>query len=227
MGEDGSVNDDALDLRRMRDDYRTAQRLDEADLAADWPTQFEAWFAEAVAAGEREPNAMTLATADQRGRPSARTVLLKHFDRRGFVFFTNLGSRKATEALANPYASLVFRWLARHRQVVVCGTVEQASRHEVEEYFAHRPRGGQLGAWASPQSEVVASRRELDEAYAAVAARFAEAGEGGVPVPPHWGGLRVVPETVEFWQGRDDRMHDRLRYRRVADEVWTVERLAP
>jgi pyridoxamine 5'-phosphate oxidase len=215
----------AGDLRRLRHDYRSGVPLVESDLAADWPTQFETWFTEAVAAGEREPNAMTLATADSHGRPSARTVLLKHYDSRGFVCTTNLRSRKATEALANPYASLVFRWLAQHRQVVVGGAVEPLSRAEAEEYFAHRPRGAQLGAWASAQSQLLDSRQELDEAYAAAAARF-PAG-GGVPAPPHWGGLRVVPDTVEFWQGRDDRLHDRLRFRRVADEVWTVERLAP
>jgi pyridoxamine 5'-phosphate oxidase len=215
----------AGDLRRLRYEYRAGVPLDESDLAADWPAQFEIWFAEAVAAGEREPNAMTLATADSHGRPSARTVLLKHYDARGFVCTTNLRSRKATEALANPYASLVFRWLVPHRQVVVAGVVEPLPRAEAEEHFAHRPRGSQLGAWASPQSQLLASRQELDEAYAAAATRFPA--DVPVPAPPHWGGLRVVPDTVEFWQGRDDRLHDRLRFRRVADEVWTVERLAP
>lgn len=206
----------------MRQEY-PGEALDEAGLAGDWPAQFGAWLADAVAAGEPEPNAMVLATADPSGRPSARNVLLKGYDAGGFVCFTNLRSRKATEALANPYASLVFSWLARHRQVVVCGAVAPVPRAEVEAYFARRPRGAQVGAWASPQSQVLASRGELDDAYAAASARFPDA----VPAPPHWGGLRVVPETVEFWQGRPDRLHDRLRFRRVGGEMWVVERLAP
>lgn len=214
--------DDTSPLARLREDYHADTRLDERDLTATWPEQFGAWLADAVAAGVTEPNAMTLATADPTGRPSARTVLLKHYDERGFVCFTNLGSRKATEAHANPYASLVFAWLPRHRQVVVCGTVEPVDHREVAEYFAVRPRGAQLGAWASPQSQVIAGRQELDGAQAATAARF----DGPVPPPPHWGGLRIVPETVEFWQGRADRLHDRLRFRRTGDG-WTVERLAP
>jgi pyridoxamine 5'-phosphate oxidase len=231
VGKDVGVNEVSGDeaatsagpaLHRMRRDY-PAQVLDEASLAEDWPTQFGAWLADAIAAGVPEPNAMVLATADPAGRPSARTVLLKGYDRAGFVCYTNLGSRKGTEALANPYASLVFCWLELHRQVVVCGAVGALSRAEVAAYFAHRPRGAQLGAWASPQSQVIASRKELDAGYADAAARFPEQ----VPPPPHWGGLRVVPDSVEFWQGRPDRLHDRLRFRRVADEIWAIERLAP
>jgi pyridoxamine 5'-phosphate oxidase len=223
-GQDGPVSrdpPDLPDLANLRSDYRTSG-LSEADLAADWLSQFHAWLADAIAAGVSEPNAMTLATADRSGRPSARTVLLKQYDRRGFVFFTNLGSRKATEALSNPYAALVFAWLARHRQVVVCGTVAELPRADTEAYFAHRPRGAQLGAWASSQSRVLASRAELERGYAEVAGRF----PGRVPAPPDWGGLRVVPESVEFWQGSADRLHDRLRYRR-AGAGWLVERLAP
>lgn len=212
------------DLTRMRRDY--AERpLDEAGLAADWSTQFGAWLADAVAAQVEEPNAMTLATADAAGRPSARTVLLKGVDRDGFVFFTNLRSRKAAEVLGNPYASLVFCWYPLHRQVVVCGSISTVGREEVDSYFAGRPRGAQLGAWASPQSQVIRSRQVLDEAFQAAEARFA--GAERVPAPPHWGGLRVVPETVEFWQGRADRLHDRLRFRRVPGGRWVVERLAP
>jgi pyridoxamine 5'-phosphate oxidase len=151
-------------------------------------------------------------------------VLLKAYDPRGFVLFTNYRSRKAAEAFANPYASLVFFWHPLHRQVVICGGVEKVSREETEEYFAHRPRGAQLGAWASPQSSVIPSREVLEANWREQAARWPEAEP--VPAPEHWGGLRVVPETVEFWQGRPSRMHDRLRYRRAGVD-WVVERLAP
>lgn len=216
------MNMDLPDLHRMRQEYASAG-FDEADLAGDWPTQLGRWLADAVAAGEPEPNAMVLATADVAGRPSARTVLLKGYDERGLVCFTNLQSRKAREARANPYASLVFTWLRLQRQVVVCGAVAEVAPAEVAAYFAERPRGAQLGAWASPQSQVLGSRRELEEAYASTAARFPEA----VPPPPHWGGLRVAPDSVEFWRGRPDRLHDRLRFRRGSDGTWVVERLAP
>lgn len=195
-------------------------------LAASWVEQFDEWFAAAVSSGLLvEPNAMVFATAAPDGRPSARTVLLKGYDPAGFVLFTNYGSRKAREAAANPYASLVFSWVALERQVVVCGSVQRVSREETAEYFASRPRGSQLGAWASPQSEVLPSREPLDAALVALADRWPEGAE--IPPPAHWGGLRVVPETVEFWQGRPDRLHDRLRYRRVEGDDWVVERLAP
>ncbi|HEY8451419.1 MAG: pyridoxamine 5'-phosphate oxidase [Micromonosporaceae bacterium] len=217
------MSDNLPPLSTLREEYDSDRVLTEGDLAGDWVTQFGAWLADAIAAGVPEPNAMTLATADARGRPSARTVLLKRYDARGFVCFTNLRSRKATEALSNPYASLVFAWTPLRRQVVVCGGVETVARPEVEEYFATRPRGSQLSAWASPQSQVISSRAELEAAFAAAAERFGDR----VPAPPHWGGLRIVPETVEFWQGRRDRLHDRLRYRRVAGGEWVVERLAP
>jgi pyridoxamine 5'-phosphate oxidase len=208
----------------MRLDYTERGALLEADLAADWPTQFAGWFAEATAFGLSEPNAMIVATADRSGRPSARTVLLKAYDERGFVFYTNYASRKGTEALANPYASLVFPWFPIQRQVIVAGAVEPVTRVETEEYFASRPRGSQLGAWASPQSQVVPDRTAVEAGLAAAIERFGD--EGPVPAPPHWGGLRVVPDTVEFWQGRRNRLHDRLRYRRTASG-WLVERLAP
>jgi pyridoxamine 5'-phosphate oxidase len=164
-----------------------------------------------------------VATADRDGRPSARTVLLKGYDVRGLVFFTNYTSRKGTEALENPYAGLVFPWFPMQRQVLVEGAVEKVSRAETEAYFATRPRGSQLGAWASPQSQVVPDRAAVDAGLAAAVDRF---GDGPVPAPPHWGGLRVVPETVEFWQGRSSRLHDRLRYRRTSGR-WLIERLAP
>ncbi|MFB6395000.1 pyridoxamine 5'-phosphate oxidase [Polymorphospora lycopeni] len=208
----------------MRQEYAAETGLSRADLAADWHTQFARWFADAVAYGLPEPNAMVVATADPAARPSARTVLLKAYDAAGLVFYTNYESRKGVEALANPYASLLFPWFAMQRQVIVCGRVEPVARAETEEYFAARPRGSQLGAWASPQSRVLADRAELDAGYAAVADRF---GAGPVPPPPHWGGLRVVPDSVEFWQGRASRLHDRLRYRRTEGGSWTVERLAP
>jgi pyridoxamine 5'-phosphate oxidase len=208
----------------MRQDYARSG-LSRAELAAGWPEQFERWLADALAFGLPEPNAMIVATADRDARPSARTVLLKGYDERGFVFFTNYLSRKGTEALANPYASLVFPWFAMQRQVVVGGSVRPVERAETEAYFAGRPLGSQLSAWASPQSQVVADRAALDARYADAQARF---GDGPVPAPSDWGGLRVTPETVEFWQGRTGRLHDRLRYRDLgAPSGWVVERLGP
>src|SRR4051794_17798395 len=208
----------------MRRDYTERDPFLETDLAADWVGQFADWFAAAVAVGLPEPNAMIVGTATRDGRPSARTVLLKGYDVRGFVFYTNYESRKGTEAAENAYASLVFPWFPMQRQVIVAGAVEKVSRAETEAYFATRPRGSQLGAWASPQSRVVPDRAAVDDALAEVVKRF---GDGPVPPPPHWGGLRVVPETVEFWQGRSSRLHDRLRFRRTDEGSWVVERLAP
>lgn len=209
----------------MRNEYAADQGLSEADLAPDWHTQFDRWFADAVAFPLPEPNAMVVATADAAGRPSGRTVLLKGYDPEGFVFYTNYDSRKGAEATANPWASLVFPWFPMQRQVVVTGQVARVDRAETEAYFASRPRGSQLGAWASTQSRVIADRAALDDAYAAVVERFA--GVEPIPAPPHWGGLRVRPETVEFWQGRASRLHDRLRFRRTEGGGWVTERLAP
>lgn len=208
----------------MRRDYTERAPLLESGLAADWTAQFADWFAEATAWGLPEPNAMIVATADAQGRPSARTVLLKGYDEHGFVFFTNYASRKGDELAVNPYASLVFPWFPMQRQVIVAGPVERVSRAETEEYFASRPRGSQLGAWASPQSRVLPGREAVEAGLAEVVERF---GDGPVPAPPHWGGLRVRPETVEFWQGRSNRLHDRLRFRRTGPDDWVVERLAP
>lgn len=213
---------EAADVAALRREYRRAG-LSERDLAATWAEQFARWFGEAVAAGVPEPNALVLGTATPDGVPSARTVLLKAQDARGLVVFTNLTSRKAREAAANPRASMVFGWLELERQVVVLGTVEQVSRAEAEAYFRSRPRGAQLGAWTSRQSSVIASREELESRHRELEKRFAGR---DVPAPSFWGGLRVVPTSVEFWQGRPNRLHDRLRYRADAGG-WVVERLAP
>jgi pyridoxamine 5'-phosphate oxidase len=209
-------------LADLRKEYALAG-LNEKDLARDWFRQFEKWFQEAEAAKLTEPNAMTLSTASRDGKPSARTVLLKAVDGRGFVFFSNYESRKGRELEANPHASLVFPWLALERQVLVEGAVTKVAREESEAYFHSRPRASQLGAWVSQQSAIIAGRKVLEEAMKALETKYA--GQE-VPLPPHWGGWRLAPETVEFWQGRRSRLHDRLRYRRVKDG-WTVERLAP
>jgi len=205
----------------MRMEY--SGELTEESLAATWLDQFATWFADAVEAGLPEPNAMLLATASAEGRPSARTVLLKGYDQRGFTFFTNYDSRKGQDLAGNPRATLVFPWYHLHRQVIVSGTVARVPREETEEYFAVRPRGAQLGAWASPQSTVIETRAELEDRLAEAGSRF---GDGPIEPPPHWGGFRVAPEEVEFWQGRASRLHDRLRF--VTTEAGTrVERLAP
>jgi len=203
-----------------------AAGLEEESLAADPVSQFAEWLATAVDAGLAEPNAMVIATAPPSAAPSGRAVLLKGLDERGFVFFTNLGSRKATELAANPQAAAVFPWFALGRQVIVTGVVEPVSAAESDAYFVTRPRGAQLGAWASRQSAVIADRPALLAALAEVNARF---GDGPVPRPPFWGGLRLVHDEVEFWQGRPDRLHDRLRYRRDRTKAgaWVLERLSP
>jgi pyridoxamine 5'-phosphate oxidase len=185
--------------------------------------QFGRWFADAKAADLIEPNAMTLATADAGGRPSARMVLLKGFDQRGFVFYSNYGSRKAGELAGNPAAALVFWWPPLERQVRVEGGVERVTREESDAYFRTRPLGSRLGAWASEQSRVIVGRADLERRLEELEARF---GDGAVPLPPFWGGYRVQPEVIEFWQHRPNRLHDRLRYRRVPGG-WTIERLSP
>jgi pyridoxamine 5'-phosphate oxidase len=207
----------------LRMDYSRGT-LSESGVLADPIAQFRHWFDEARSAGIAEVNAMTLATANPSGAPSARVVLLKDLDARGFSFFTNYDSRKGREIALNPRASLCFYWQPLERQVRIEGNVEKTSREESEAYFRTRPLEAQIGAWVSRQSEVIESRQELERRQAEVAARFAGA---PVPLPDFWGGYRVVPETVEFWQGRPGRLHDRLRYERLAAGGWVIRRLSP
>lgn len=197
--------------------------LNEADLADDPFTQFNRWLTEALARDVPEPNAMTLATATRDGVPSARIVLLRGFDERGFVFFTNYESQKGRELAENPRAALVFYWPTLGRQVRITGEVTRVSREESEAYFHTRPRGSQLSAWASEQSAVIPDRATLEERLREIEQRF----PGEVPLPPFWGGYRVSPTTIEFWQGRTNRLHDRLRYTRQPDGTWRIERLSP
>ncbi|MFD3437330.1 pyridoxamine 5'-phosphate oxidase [Streptomyces sp. NPDC058685] len=207
----------------MREHYRSTPLL-ETDLAPTPMEQFARWFAQAASAGLHEPNAMVVSTATPDGRPSSRTVLLKQYDSRGFVFYTNYGSRKGREIAANAYVSLLFPWHPIARQVVVTGTAARIGREETVAYFRTRPHGSQLGAWASAQSSVIGSREELIRTYEELAARHPEGEQ--VPAPPEWGGLRVEPETVEFWQGHANRLHDRLRFT-SRDGAWDIERLSP
>lgn len=211
-----------MSAESMRVEYSKGA-LDEASAASDPIAQFRAWFDEAIAAGVPEPNAMTLATATPDGRPSARIVLLKGFDARGFSFYTNYESRKGRELAANPRASLVFFWHALERQVRIDGAVERVGDEESDHYFALRPRKSRLGALSSHQSEVVPGREALEAAMAE--AERLHPGEE-IPRPAYWGGYRVMPEEVEFWQGRRSRLHDRLRYRRTPTG-WALDRLSP
>lgn len=217
-------------LADLRVNYQ-AGTLEPADLPSHPLGAFVAWFSEAVASGMPEPNAMVLATADSTGQPSARTVLLKQADARGFVFYTNLESRKGSELGRNPHASCVFPWIALQRQVCVIGRAELIDRAEVAAYFSSRPRGSRLGAWASRQSTVLDDRSSLEQRYRDLEVAYPD---DAIPVPEFWGGWLIVPETVEFWQGRVSRLHDRLRFRRVSQSAqlddpsgWTLERLSP
>ncbi len=212
------------DLSGLREEY-WSRGFPRSGLTDDPLTLFGVWFEEWAAVEPYDPNAMLLATADDEGRPSARWVLLKGVDSRGFAFFTNLESRKGTDLAVNPRAALCFGWLEMGRQIRVEGPVEQIDGVEADTYFAGRPRGSQLSAWASPQSQVIADRQTLVEWVAEIEERY----PGDVPRPPNWGGYRMVPEEIEFWQGRFNRLHDRYRYRRDPDRPtgWRIDRLSP
>jgi pyridoxamine 5'-phosphate oxidase len=215
---------DEIDLAGLRREYEM-QGLRRADLHHDPIEQFATWFSTAVNSALPDANAISLATATSEGRPSVRVVLLKSFDRRGFVFFTNYQSSKGRELALNPQAAFVVYWVQLERQIRVTGRVEKTSRSESETYFLSRPRGSQLGAWVSHQSEVIDARRILEGRLAEMTERYTGR---EIELPPQWGGYRLVPETIEFWQGRANRLHDRFRYAREKDgSSWTIERLAP
>jgi pyridoxamine 5'-phosphate oxidase len=207
-----------------RKEYEQAA-LDEASIEPDPIRQFAAWYDAAVAAGVPEPEAMTLSTATPDGRPSARVVLLRGFDERGFCFFTNYESHKGRELAANPQAALTFHWAALERQVRIEGRAEQTTAAESDAYFTSRPSSSRIGAWSSPQSRVIADRAALEELFARFRAEHPD--DTAIPRPAHWGGFRLVPERIEFWQGRPSRLHDRLRFRRDSGGAWLLERLAP
>jgi pyridoxamine 5'-phosphate oxidase len=212
----------AMSIADLRREYARA-RLDESMVSPDPLVEFARWFDEAVKAKVVEPEAMTLATATPEGAPSARMVLLRGFDERGFVFYTDYRSQKGAELERNPRAALVFHWPELERQIRITGQVTQTAREESETYFQTRPRGSRIGAWASHQSKALASRRQLEERVAELESKYR--GQE-VPLPPYWGGLRLTPVAVEFWQGRENRLHDRIRYLRE-ESGWRIERLSP
>ena len=216
------MTDRPVNLADLRAEYSTVG-ITREELNDDPVAQFGAWFDQACASGIHEPNAMSLATAGSDGRPVARTVLLKQYDERGFVFFTNLESRKARHIAENPHAALLFPWVALERQILITGRVERVSVAEAAAYFVTRPVGSQLAAWASPQSTVLSSRGLLEAKWEEMKRKFAD---GKIPLPSFWGGYRVLPDLFEFWQGRASRMHDRFQYTRK-DGAWEIERLAP
>ncbi|QDL06545.1 pyridoxamine 5'-phosphate oxidase [Brasilonema octagenarum UFV-E1] len=207
----------------LRKDY-TLQSLSEKDVNSNPFIQFRQWFDQALAAQLPEPNAMTVATATVNGQPSARIVLLKGFDERGFIFYTNYNSHKGQQLAENPQASLVFWWAELERQVRICGSVEKVSENESDEYFYSRPLNSRLGAWASEQSQVIKSREALEQRMQELQIQYQNQ---DVKRPQHWGGLRVIPTEIEFWQGRSNRLHDRLLYTRLDDGSWKIQRLSP
>ena len=212
-----------MDVSELRRNY-TKGGLRRADLDADPLRQFEKWFGEAMASGIPEPNAMSLATATAGGAPSLRTVLLKSYDARGLVFYTSYESRKAREMAENPRVALMFPWVALERQIVITGTATKITAAESLKYFLSRPRGNQLGAWVSHQSHAVSSKQILLAKLDEMKKKFAA---GQIPLPPAWGGYRVAPDSIEFWQGGEDRLHDRFAYTLQPDGSWSIERLAP
>lgn len=212
-----------ISIADLRQNY-TQSGLLESDLSDDPIQQFQQWFDAVVSAELPEPNAMTLSTVSDEGKSSSRIVLLKGVDERGFVFYTNYDSRKGQDLVQSPWASLVFLWISLERQVRVEGAVEKVSRLETEAYFKSRPRGSQIGAWVSSQSEVIRDRQVLEDELARLTANY----DGKeIPCPPHWGGFRVSPTLIEFWQGRPNRLHDRLCYQLQSDQSWAIVRLAP
>lgn len=212
-----------MNIADLRQEYRQRD-LSREDLDSNPFQQFELWFQEACSADLPEPNAMSLATASASGAPSLRTVLLKYFDREGFVFFTNYESRKASQIAENPKVSLLFLWIALERQVIVEGTAAKIATSESLKYFATRPRGNQIGAWCSQQSTVISSRKLLEMQFEKMKQRFQQ---GEIPIPSFWGGYRVIPHRFEFWQGRTNRLHDRFLYQLQVDGAWEIQRLAP
>lgn len=212
-----------MDISSFRNEYLKGT-LHRKDLDPVPMAQFEKWFNQAVDVGIPEPNAISLATVDELGRPSLRTVLVKYFDERGFVFFTNYESRKAREMAQNDQVSIMFPWLTLERQVIICGKVSKVSKAESLKYFLTRPKNSQLGAWVSQQSSVISSRKLLEMKLAELKRKFSA---GAIPLPSFWGGYRVEPHTIEFWQGGPGRVHDRLQYTRQEDNSWIIERLAP
>jgi pyridoxamine 5'-phosphate oxidase len=217
------MSEPVVDVADLRKEYST-RGLGRETLKSDPMDQFRLWFQEAIAAQLLEPNAMTLATANREGRVKVRTVLLKAFDERGFVFFTNYTSQKARDLAENAQAGLLFPWLALERQVSISGSVEKISVTESLAYFSSRPFGSRLGAWVSLQSSIIPSRKFLEMKFEEMKAKFAT---GEIPLPDYWGGYRVVPKTIEFWQGSANRLHDRFQYSRLEDDAWKIERLSP
>ncbi len=211
------------DIASLRNEYSHAE-LDEKSVAKNPFQQFEKWFREATEGELLEPNAMVLSTVDQNKQPFQRTVLLKTFNENGFVFYTNYASRKAQQINHHPHVSLLFPWYALERQVIISGSVEKVTTKESLQYFLTRPRGSQLGAWVSNQSEVITSRSILEVKLAKMKQKFKE---GKIPLPDNWGGFRVIPDSIEFWQGRPNRLHDRILFKLKADHQWEISRLSP